>query len=335
MTTWARRASPNPPPPADVQTLGAIDVAPWHTNSCAEDCITCVSLMDKGCATCAVEGIRQHPSDTPDGYCTCRWCARRTRQEWLQQIVDEDRPCVRLPPWLGGSVAPRLGTYNAYGGEGPHHGPSRWWNQCSIRYGNSIWREFVAAAHLDDAPVDLLALFDKHDVVDTLSFHEACAVGLGFDYEEAIAPILCSYGRRYRLETFDRTQPWAPMVAECQGHIFTDFPEGWHRSVDVYREPWMPPSCIGFRGDKGQVARLIGLPTLLFDDKEEVIDLLRRRSTPEIPLDGIVVRRGRKLDWGVAPGYRIANDPDTWLAICQEYRALAKRSFRKRSFRSL
>ena len=165
----------------------------------------------------------------------------------------------------------------------------------------------------------MLALFDQHDVVDTLNFDQACAVGLGFDYAEAIAPILCSYGRDHRLEAFDRAQPWAPMVAECEGHIFTDYREGWHRSVDVYREAWMPPSCIGFRGGKGQVARLIGLPALLFDDKEEVIDLLRRRSTPEVPLDGIVVRRGRKTEWGVAPGYQVANGPATWLPICEGY----------------
>ena len=84
---------------------------------------------------------------------------------------------------------------------------------------SAIWREFRAAAHLDDDPVDMLALFEKHDVVDTLSFHEACEVGLAFDHEEAIAPILCSHGRRYRLETFDRTQPWAPMVGECDGRM--------------------------------------------------------------------------------------------------------------------
>ena len=42
-----------------------------------------------------------------------------------------------------------------------------------------------SAAHLDDDPVDMLALFEKHDVVDTLNFHEACEVGLAFDHEEA------------------------------------------------------------------------------------------------------------------------------------------------------
>ena len=171
----------------------------------------------------------------------------------------------------------------------------------------------------------MAALFDKHDVVNTLDFDEACAVGVDFDHRDAIAPILCSYSPRnaidLRLETFDRTQPWAPMVGECDGHIFTDHREGFFRCVDVYREEWMLPNCIGFRGDKGQVARLIGLPALLFDDKEEVIDLLRRRSTPEVPLDGIVVRRGRKSEWGVAPGYQVANDPATWLPICEEYLA--------------
>ena len=175
--------------------------------------------------------------------------------------------------------------------------------------------------------VDMAALFDHHDVVDTLDFDQACDVGACFDHAYDIAPILCSYGINHRLEAFDRNQPFAPMVAECEGHIFTDYREGWHRNVDVYREYWMPPSCIGFRGDKGQVAQLIGLPTLLFDDKEEVIDLLRRRSNPEVPLDGIVVRRGRKTEWGVAPGYQVANDPTTWLPICEGYCPWTRRVF--------
>ena len=109
-----------------------------------------------------------------------------------------------------------------------------------VRYGNAVWREFRAAAHLDEDVVDMAALFDKHDVVNTLDFDEACAVGVDFDHRDAIAPILCSYSPRnaidLRLETFDRTQPWAPMVGECDGHIFTDQREGMHRYVDVYRE---------------------------------------------------------------------------------------------------
>ena len=72
----------------------------------------------------------------------------------------------------------------------------------------------------------MAALFDKHDVVDTMDSDEACAVGVAFDHRDAIAPILCSFSPRnaidLRLETFDRTQPWAPMVCECDGHIFTD-----------------------------------------------------------------------------------------------------------------
>ena len=218
------------------------------------------------------------------------------------------------------------GTFNQYGSEGPsYRGPCRWSNACTVRYGNAVWQQFRAAAHLDEDGVEMAALFDKHDVVDTLTFEQACAVGIDFDHRDAIATLLCSFSPRnaidHRLETFDRTVPFAPMVGECDGHIFTDHREGFHRYVDVYRDDWMRPNCIGFRGDKGQVAQLIGLPALLFDDKEIVIDLLRRRSTPEVPLDGIVVRRGRKRGRGVLPGYQVANDPATWLPICEEYRA--------------
>ena len=30
-------------------------------------------------------------------------------------------------------------------------------------------------------------------------------------------------------------------------------------------------------------------------------------------------RDWRKTEWGVAPGYQVANDPATWLPICEGY----------------
>ena len=75
----------------------------------------------------------------------------------------------------------------------------------------------------------------------------------------------------------------------------------------------MEQNCIGVQGDKGQVAQLFGKPVLLFDDKEDNIDLLRQRSIqPEAPLDGIVVKRGRKAHHHVRRNYRYENDPLLW-----------------------
>ena len=110
-----------------------------------------------------------------------------------------------------------------------------------------------------------------------------------------------------------------PMVAECDGHIFTDYREGHHRDVDVYREPWMKSNCVVVRGDKGQVADLMRKPVLLFDDKEENIDLLRSRSSSDRPLDGVLVRRGRNVGRPVPPGYLCENDPREWVQICRRF----------------
>ena len=81
--------------------------------------------------------------------------------------------------------------------------------------------------------------------------------------------------------------------------------------VDVDREPWMESNCVGIRGDKGQVADLMRKPVLLFDDHEENIALLRLRSSPNLYLDGVLVRRGRKADIPVPPGYLCYNDPES------------------------
>ena len=54
----------------------------------------------------------------------------------------------------------------------------------------------------------------------------------------------------------------------------------------------MGQKCIGVRGDKGQVAKLLGVPCILFDCNQDDIDMLRKRSTPQVPLDGVVVCRG-------------------------------------------
>ena len=81
----------------------------------------------------------------------------------------------------------------------------------------------------------------------------------------------------------------------------------------------MESNCVGIRGDKGQVADLMRKPVLLFDDKEENIDLLRSRSSSDRPLDGVLVRRGRNACRPVRPGYVCENDPRVWVQICRKF----------------
>ena len=116
--------------------------------------------------------------------------------------------------------------------------------------------------------------------------------------------------------------PWAPLIHSCDGYVFVDWRTSWHPSVDVYQDDWMielarerfrhPFMCIGVRGDKGQVAALIGKPCIMFDDKEDNIDLLRERSTDMVPLHGLVVRRGRKHSRRVSEGFSRTTDCRLW-----------------------
>ena len=202
-----------------------------------------------------------------------------------------------------------IGRMNTYGGEGP--------SSVGVRNGFCLWREFCESTNSHYYSDGAVAMFDHHDVLDTLTWNESEQLGVALDHIEKVNTFLCSFGRSHRQEAFLEDAPWYPMVSECDGHIFTDYREGYHRTVDVYREPWMPSSCIAVSGDKGQVAQLFGKPVVLFDDKEANIDTLRRRSTLDCPLDGVVVRRGRKSRQSVRSGYQVANDIDSWLGTVE------------------
>ena len=187
-----------------------------------------------------------------------------------------------------------------------------------IRGGYNIWREFKLATNLDDCEV--VSLLDKHDVVDNMARHEAENVGVDLDHKDYVCTLLCSYGKDKRLTAFDSSQPWYPMIAECDGYTFTDYHVGTHPSVDIYREAWMDINCIGVRGDKGQLAQLTRKPCILFDDKERNIDLLRYRSTKECPLDGVVIRTGDKRFWNVQRGYARETNNLLWLEWVSTFR---------------
>ena len=134
------------------------------------------------------------------------------------------------------------------------------------------------------------------------------------DHEEQLIPLLCSYGKRHRRRAFLPQATFAPMIDDCAGHIFTDERIGVSSQVEIYRDDWMHRGCIGVRGDKGQVASLLRVPTLIFDDKEMNIELLRARSTPDNIMDGVLVSRGRNLRRRVPPGYYIQNHYQDWVS---------------------
>ena len=81
----------------------------------------------------------------------------------------------------------------------------------------------------------------------------------------------------------------------------------------------MPDNCIAIRGDKWQASELLQKPALLFDDKQDNIDLLRDRSTLATKLDGVVVRMGRKRNYGVGPGFVANYHPDHWEGLVYDF----------------
>ena len=109
------------------------------------------------------------------------------------------------------------------------------------------------------------------------------------------------------------------MISECDGIICTDYREGWYREIDIYREEGMPSHCVRVKGDKGQIAKLIQKPVLLFDDKERNIDMLTKRSTDGCLLDGVIVRRGRNKWRHVEDGYLVQNDCNRWCEIIERF----------------
>ena len=187
-----------------------------------------------------------------------------------------------------------------------------------IRRGQRIWDEFYEDVGVRTA--DIIALFDKHDVVGPLNYNQAVYVGEAIDRILGARSVLLSFGRNHPKARFRNSEPWNPFIRMLDGYIFTDYRECWRDHVEVYREDWMPTSCIAIRGDKGQAAELFKRPALLFDDKEKNIDLVRSRSTDSITLDGVVVKLGRKRRHQVNDNNYVADyDSYYWADLMQKF----------------
>ena len=189
-----------------------------------------------------------------------------------------------------------------------------------IRNGNGIWREWLHAMGYRDDQTPIMV--DKHKVVDDFNMNESADVGTELDHMEEICPFICSKSSRvrgleHRLKIFERDQLGFHFIQQMEGVVFTDYPVGHHKTVDIYREDWMPPTVIGFRGDKGQVANLFRKPSLLFDDKEENIELVQRIG---IESDGVVVKRPRYYgNFAPESGFRYESNPYQWLPIIRDF----------------
>ena len=83
--------------------------------------------------------------------------------------------------------------------------------------------------------------------------------------------------------------------------------------VNIWKFPGMEDNMICISGDKGDAAQLLGLPTILFDDREEnLVDVVRKGSAHNL---GVLVRRGDAAHRPVQPRLRrfVINDPHDWV----------------------
>ena len=187
--------------------------------------------------------------------------------------------------------------------------------QVGIRHGNGLWREFLSKTYAEW--YGAAALFDYKNVVNTMSYEEACVVGVELDHSHVVVSYLCSEVKDVEADE----QPYWPMIAELGGYIFCDVDVGHSTNVDVYHEDWMGNCGVGVKGDKGQVASLLRKPSLLFDDTEKNVQLLRARSTRACPLDGFIVRRRPKATDPVQSGFEELSNCNDWVTVVEAFGA--------------
>ena len=73
-----------------------------------------------------------------------------------------------------------------------------------IEGGNEIWREWIHRIGATNAGTEVVAMFDKHHVVDTLSRQDAMHIGIDMDHMDDVSSVICSYGRSHQQETWLR-----------------------------------------------------------------------------------------------------------------------------------
>ena len=205
-------------------------------------------------------------------------------------------------------------------------------NECGKSYiwsGEPIFRRFCS--DLDLQHCSTISVFDHHHVVDQLDEDEAISLGIALEHVDDHCSILLSYGFSHRQEAFDSTKRFYPMINELDAYVFADFRHNRSYGVAVYQDQWMKDTCrrmdkpqslinIGMRGDKGQVAELLGKPIVFFDDKEEnVLQVLQAKQGNE----AYVVRIGEMEDHPVrsigGTAFTRTSDVSEWEALCKNF----------------
>ena len=199
-----------------------------------------------------------------------------------------------------------------------------------IEGGNERWREWMHCIGATNAGTEVVAMFDKHHVVDTLSWEEAAHIGIEMDHMDDVSSVICSYGRSHWRETWNRESPWYPFVCQIDGAVFTLNRDNGRRWVNIESIPGCGPHVITFDGDKGQVAGLLPRPCFILDDKEENVALVQEKGYWSggvvFARDGIPVGRRRRRGHRARPHatFQISDDPFQWPTLVQEFVDLQK-----------
>ena len=178
------------------------------------------------------------------------------------------------------------------------------------RQGPQVLEDWIHKVGGDSNRVQIYNLFDKHRVVDNMTREESIHVGLQFSHMENACNVLCSFGSSFRKSTFDR-HPWLPFIAELDGYCFVDHRRSSRSLAVCYQEPWMSETTIGCTGTKGEFARLLQKPALLFDDRIENL-----AGLPKSNCQGVLVpsRPRDRAAW-----HWVAISPAQWMTYSRHF----------------
>ena len=162
----------------------------------------------------------------------------------------------------------------------------------------------------------MAVLLDFHHVIETVRTAEEASNFLSIVDKlraEDVKFVGCSHGAGYMEVIFAGTEAYREIVSAMDGWIFTK-EKWWDRRFDVsrIRRTKQYPHCrhkIVVNADKGFVSKVLGIPTMLFDDKIENA----QAHDKEHPWNrSIIVKRGRKWWHQEYPPYIHDADISSW-----------------------
>ena len=174
----------------------------------------------------------------------------------------------------------------------------------------NVWCSFLRSTGLLFA--EYVVQFDFNDVINTLDAEE-CEVLVEtiklLQYLD-VPFIGCSKGTKHIESILERGHVYQSVVDAMDGWIFTRN-YWWDKSQDISEisnlqsQPHRPDRIV-VNADKGFLSKTLGIPSILFDDKEQNADAHNK----EHPLNRtILVKRYRKARHMKQPEYREYYDP--------------------------